>query len=175
MRRHDVLVDKFLGAMMHQVRHGCITGAPGRGRESSTGWWSSRGVGTATRQLVAAAHKVVGVGTVWTRCWTVLMGGRHVDDFLLLQMKESQEPALGAHVGKTPRGNQDSRVVGGQRFMQTTGDILLGWTRGVGLDGRARYFYLRQPHDWKGSAPVQAMIPKGMRVSGQLCAVTLAR
>ena len=126
-------------------------------------------------QLVDIARKVVGVGSVGTRCWIVLLSGRDAEDPLFLQVKEAQESVLARHLDGRPSTHQGARVVTGQRRMQATSDIFLGWARTAGLDGVSRDFYIRQLHDWKGSAPVEAMIPKGMRLYGQLCAWTLAR
>jgi uncharacterized protein (DUF2252 family) len=120
------------------------------------------------------ARKVVGVGSVGTRCWIVLLGGRDAGDPLFLQVKEAQESVLSRYLGRA-RGNEGARVVTGQRRMQASTDIFLGWTHAVAPDGRKRDFYVRQLHDWKGSATVEAMIPRAMRLYGQLCAWTLAR
>jgi uncharacterized protein (DUF2252 family) len=125
--------------------------------------------------FVDMARKVVGVGSVGTRCWVVLMQGRDESDPLLLQVKEAQPSVLGQHLGgKGPR-SEGSRVVAGQRIMQSTSDVFLGAQSAVGIDGRKRDFYVRQLQDWKGSAQVETMVPKGMRLYGELCAWTLAR
>ncbi len=121
------------------------------------------------------ARKVVGVGSVGTRCWVVLLLGRDQDDPLFLQVKEAQPSVLAEHLSaRTPRSN-GARVVAGQRIMQASGDIFLGSQSAVGLDGQHRDFYVRQLQDWKGSALVEAMEPQTMRLYGQLCAWTLAR
>jgi uncharacterized protein (DUF2252 family) len=125
-------------------------------------------------QVMDIARKVVGVGSVGPRCWIVLLGGRDAGDPLFLQVKEAQESVLSRYLGSV-RGNEGARVVTGQRRMQASTDIFLGWTHGVAPDGRKRDFYVRQLHDWKGSATVEAMIPRAMRLYGQLCAWTLAR
>jgi uncharacterized protein (DUF2252 family) len=122
------------------------------------------------------ARKVVGVGSVGTRCWIVLMFGRDEADPLFLQVKEAEESVLSHFVGASKYPNQGQRVVAGQRLMQASSDIFLGWQRNeAGLDGRQRDFYLRQLRDWKFSIDIQAMIPRGMQIYGQLCGWTLAR
>ncbi|MCH0564227.1 MULTISPECIES: DUF2252 domain-containing protein [unclassified Streptomyces] len=125
--------------------------------------------------LVDMARKVVGVGSVGTRCWILLMLGRDVDDPLLLQAKEAQESVLAAHTGGAPFDNQGRRVVEGQRLIQTTSDIFLGWTHVVGLDGRGRDFYVRQLRDWKGIARPETMDAGLLALFGQLCGASLAR
>jgi uncharacterized protein (DUF2252 family) len=125
--------------------------------------------------FVDMARKVVGVGSVGTRCWIVLLRGRDDSDPLFLQVKEALPSALAEHLDAPPHLNEGIRVVTGQRLMQATGDVFLGWQRTTGLDGRTRDFYVRQLHDWKGSAVIERMVPKGMRLYGQLCAWSLAR
>ncbi|WP_155056338.1 DUF2252 domain-containing protein [Streptomyces blattellae] len=126
-------------------------------------------------RLVDMARKVVGVGSVGTRCWILLLLGRDDDDPLLLQAKEAQESVLAAHTGGAPYDNQGRRVVTGQRLIQTTSDIFLGWTHVVGLDGHGRDFYVRQLRDWKGIARPDTMDPGLLRLFGQLCGASLAR
>ncbi len=122
------------------------------------------------------ARKVVGVGSVGTRCWIVLMLGRDDNDPLFLQVKEAEESVLSHYVGTSKYPNQGQRVVAGQRLMQAASDIFLGWQRiEAGLDGKQRDFYVRQLRDWKLSLDIQAMIPHGMQLYGQLCGWTLAR
>ncbi|MFF1725684.1 DUF2252 domain-containing protein [Streptomyces sviceus] len=121
------------------------------------------------------ARKVVGVGSVGTRCWIVLLLGRDDEDPLFLQAKEADESVLAPHVGPTAYPTQGERVVSGQRLMQATSDIFLGWERVEGLDGRRRDFYVRQLRDWKWVAVAEDMVPRGMRTFGALCGVTLAR
>ncbi|MFF0162986.1 DUF2252 domain-containing protein [Streptomyces sp. NPDC005263] len=125
--------------------------------------------------LVDMARKVVGVGSVGTRCWIILLLGRDDEDPLLLQAKEADHSVLAPHVGASAYDNQGQRVVAGQRLMQATSDIFLGWERVVGIDGRQRDFYVRQLRDWKGIAEPQTMAPKDMRAFGELCGATLAR
>ncbi|MEU6556553.1 DUF2252 domain-containing protein [Streptomyces sp. NPDC046915] len=126
-------------------------------------------------RLVDIARKVVGVGSVGTRCWILLLLGRDDDDPLLLQAKEAQESVLAAHTGGERYDNQGRRVVTGQRLIQTTSDIFLGWTRVMGLDGRGRDFYVRQLRDWKGIVQPETMDPALLALFGSLCGASLAR
>ena len=126
-------------------------------------------------RLVDMARKVVGVGSVGTRCWIVLLLGRDDQDPLLLQIKEADHSVLAPYAGASAYPNQGRRVVAGQRLMQATSDILLGWERAEGIDGQSRDFYVRQLRDWKGIAEPAAMLPEGLRMFGQLCGATLAR
>ena len=122
------------------------------------------------------AHKVVGVGSVGTRSWIILMLGRDDSDPLFLQAKQAQPSVLSRFAGASRYANQGQRVVAGQRLMQATSDIFLGWQRVEGgLDGGTRDFYVRQLRDWKFSLDVDSMIPRGMRLYGGLCGWTLAR
>ncbi|QFQ95512.1 DUF2252 domain-containing protein [Streptomyces phaeolivaceus] len=121
------------------------------------------------------ARKVVGVGSVGTRCWIVLLLGRDDTDPLLLQAKEAQESVLSAQLGGDRWDNQGRRVVSGQRLIQTTSDIFLGYTHVVGLDGRERDFYVRQLRDWKGIARPETMEPSLLRLFARLCGASLAR
>jgi uncharacterized protein (DUF2252 family) len=125
--------------------------------------------------FVDMARKVVGVGSVGTRCWVVLLQGRDESDPLLLQVKEAQPSVLARHLGPTVHASEGTRVVDGQRRMQAFSDVFLGAQSAVGLDGVSRDFYVRQLQDWKGSAAVEAMPPRGMLLYGELCAWTLAR
>ncbi|MFI9615245.1 DUF2252 domain-containing protein [Streptomyces sp. NPDC052023] len=126
-------------------------------------------------RLVDVARKVVGVGSVGTRCWIALLLGRDDDDPLLLQAKEAQESVLAPYTGGEPWDNQGRRVVAGQRLIQTSSDIFLGWTHTVGLDGRDRDFYIRQLRDWKGIARPETMDPALLTQFGGLCGGSLAR
>ena len=125
--------------------------------------------------FVDMARKVVGVGSVGTRCWVVLMRGRDDDDPLLLQVKEAQPSVIAAHLGLPKQRYEGVRVVAGQRVMQAASDMFLGWQRDMGLDGRIRDFYVRQLHDWKGSVSIEDITPKNLRRYGEVCAWTLAR
>ncbi|MEV0976381.1 DUF2252 domain-containing protein [Streptomyces sp. NPDC049915] len=126
-------------------------------------------------RLVDMARKVVGVGSVGTRCWILLLLGKGDDDPLLLQAKEANESVLAAHTGAARYDNQGRRVVTGQRLIQTTSDIFLGWTHAVGLDGVGRDFYVRQLRDWKGIARPETMDPGLLRLFAHLCGAGLAR
>ncbi|MET7845423.1 DUF2252 domain-containing protein [Streptomyces sp. NPDC005356] len=126
-------------------------------------------------RLVDVARKVVGVGSVGTRCWIFLLIGRDGRDPLFLQAKEADTSVLAAHLGASRYRNQGERVVSGQRLMQATSDIFLGWERVDGLDGRQRDFYVRQLRDWKGIAMPETWSPMDMTAFGELCGVTLAR
>lgn len=126
-------------------------------------------------RFVDLARKVVGVGSVGTRSWMVLMLGDDDHDALFLQAKEAGPSVLEQFVGASEYDNGGRRVVVGQRLMQTVSDIFLGWVRVSGFDGRTRDFYLRQLRDWKGSAEVESMVPSGMQAYGELCGWTLAR
>jgi len=121
------------------------------------------------------AHKVVGVGSVGTRAWIILMLGRDSDDPLFLQAKEAQASVLEPFVGRSEYRNHGQRVVAGQRLMQSASDIFLGWQRVRGLDGKERDFYIRQLRDWKFSMDVGAMVPTGLALYGGICGWTLAR
>jgi uncharacterized protein (DUF2252 family) len=126
-------------------------------------------------EYVHAARKVVGVGSVGTRAWILLMLGRDDQDPLFLQAKEAQESVLERFVGKSKYSNHGQRVVAGQRLMQAASDIFLGWQRVTGLDGQVRDFYLRQLRDWKGSADVDTMAASLMTMYSRVCGATLAR
>ncbi len=122
------------------------------------------------------ARKVVGVGSVGTRCWIILMLGRAASYPLFLQAKEAEASVLSRFAGASKYANQGQRVVAGQRLMQASSDIFLGWQHTeAGLDGQARDFYVRQLRDWKFSADIQTMVPRGVQLYGQLCGWTLAR
>ncbi len=126
--------------------------------------------------LTDFARKVVGVGSVGTRAWIALLLGRDDTDPLFLQMKEAEASVLEEHLGRSEFKNHGQRVVTGQRLMQATSDIFLGWVRvPAGLDGVARDFYGRQLKDWKGSAEIDQMRAEGMQAYGRLCGWTLAR
>jgi uncharacterized protein (DUF2252 family) len=128
-----------------------------------------------TFRPVEIARKVVGVGSVGTRCWIVLLLGRDENDPLILQAKEAEPSVLEQYLAPSPFGHHGQRVVEGQRLMQAASDILLGWVRVDGIDGVARDFYVRQLWDHKGSVDIDGMIPHGMGLYGELCGWTLAR
>jgi uncharacterized protein (DUF2252 family) len=122
-----------------------------------------------------AARKVVGVGSVGTRAWIVLLTGRDEGDPLFLQFKEAQASVLEPFLGKSEFANHGQRVVEGQRMMQSASDIMLGWDRIEGIDGVRRDFYVRQLWDAKGSADVERMDPKMLGLYAEICGWTLAR
>jgi uncharacterized protein (DUF2252 family) len=145
-------------------------------REYSKTLQSDRRELLARYRFVEMARKVVGVGSVATRCWIILMLGHDDRDPLLLQAKEAEESVLAAHTGMACQySNFGERVVAGQRLMQAASDIFLGWQRVPDVDGRARDFYVRQLRDWKGIAVAEEMEPAGMGWFGQLSGATLAR
>ena len=121
------------------------------------------------------ARKVVGVGSVGTRAWIHLFIGRDEGDPLVLQAKEAQPSVLERFLGRSRFANHGRRVTEGQRLMQGASDIFLGWLRLEGVDGEPRDYYVRQLHDWKGSADIGGMTPAGMNLWGQMCGWTLAR
>jgi uncharacterized protein (DUF2252 family) len=126
-------------------------------------------------RYVHAARKVVGVGSVGTRAWIMLLVGRDEGDPLFLQFKEAQTSVLEPFLGKSEFTQHGQRVVEGQRLMQSASDILLGWERIAGLDGVVRDFYIRQLWDAKGSALVELFGQDQLEVYGEICAWTLAR
>ena len=126
-------------------------------------------------RYVHAARKVVGVGSVGTRCYILLLLGRDTNDPLFLQLKEAQASVLEPYLGGSAYPHHGQRVVMGQRLMQAATDIFLGWQRIKGLDGVARDYYLRQFHDWKGGAEVERMLVPGATVYARVCGATLAR
>jgi uncharacterized protein (DUF2252 family) len=127
-------------------------------------------------QLVDFARKVVGVGSVGTRAWIALLLGRDGQDPLFLQMKEAEASVLEGFLARSTFHNHGQRVVAGQHLMQASSDIFLGWLHVVSpLDEKERDFYGRQLKDWKGSAEVEQMVPKGLATYGRLCGWTLAR
>jgi uncharacterized protein (DUF2252 family) len=126
-------------------------------------------------QLVDQARKVVGVGSVGTAAWVVLLLGRDGRDPLFLQVKEAQRSVMEEFVGRSDYENAGERVVAGQRIMQASSDIFLGWLHiPESVFGQPRDYYVRQLRDWKGSVVVEAMDPRALSVYGQLCAATLA-
>jgi uncharacterized protein (DUF2252 family) len=126
-------------------------------------------------RYVDAAHKVVGVGSVGTRAWIALLLGPGEDDPLFLQLKEAGPSVLEPFAGASEFDHHGRRVVVGQRLMQASGDVLLGWVTVDGFDGQRRDFYVRQLWDGKGSAEIETMNPKRMTIYAGLCGWTLAR
>jgi uncharacterized protein (DUF2252 family) len=126
-------------------------------------------------RLVDFGRKVVGVGSVGTRCWIALFLGRDSSDPLFLQVKEAEASVLEAHAGRSGFANHGQRVVEGQRLLQAASDIMLGWVRTTGLDGVERDFYLRQLWDGKFSADIDNMTAATLDIYARLCGWTLAR
>ncbi|KUN28556.1 hypothetical protein AQJ23_06350 [Streptomyces antibioticus] len=122
-------------------------------------------------RFVDAARKVVGVGSVGTRCFIVLLAGRDADDPLFLQIKEARKSVLEEHLPSGPYVHPGHRVVAGQRLLQAASDIFLGWMSGP--QGRA--YYWRQLRDMKGSAEVAGMSPAELTTYARLCGTALAR
>jgi uncharacterized protein (DUF2252 family) len=126
-------------------------------------------------RFVDMARKVVGVGSVGTRAWVVLLQGRDGQDPLFLQVKEAGASVLEPFLGRDPTPNHGQRVVQGQWLMQASSDILLGWLRAPDAQGHERDFYVRQLWDWKASPDIENMVPKGLMAYAGLCGWTLAR
>ena len=123
-------------------------------------------------EVVDAARKVVGVGSVGTRAFIVLLQGRDQQDPLFLQVKEATASVLEDHLPKSRYRQAGERVVQGQRMMQAASDIFLGWTKGVQDN---RYLYWRQLRDMKGSAVIETMVPDALTFYARICGQTLAR
>jgi uncharacterized protein (DUF2252 family) len=122
------------------------------------------------------ARKVVGVGSVGMRAWMMLLTGRDGSDPLFLQIKEASESVLEPYLSKSEFSNSGQRVVEGQRLMQASSDIFLGWLRAEQtFDGVPRDFYVRQLWDWKTSANLESILPRGLVAFAQACGWTLAR
>ena len=125
-------------------------------------------------RYVHAARKVVGVGSVGTRCYILLLIGRDENDPLVLQVKEAQASVLEPFAGASEYTHHGRRVVAGQRLMQAASDIFLGWQR-ITADGVTRDYYVRQLHDWKGSADTEVILMRGALYYSRICGATLAR
>jgi uncharacterized protein (DUF2252 family) len=128
-----------------------------------------------TYRFQAIARKVVGVGSVGTRAWVVLMMGRDEDDALVLQCKEAQASVLEPYAGASEYENSGQRVVEGQHLMQAASDIFLGWLPAIGVDEQPRDFYVRQLWDGKLSVDIERMGHEQLRNYARLCGWTLAR
>jgi uncharacterized protein (DUF2252 family) len=121
------------------------------------------------------AHRVVGVGSVGLRAWVALYAGRDDDDPLFLQVKEASTSVLEPYLEASPFENAGQRVVAGQRLMQASSDILLGWLRAIGPDGHEADYYVRQLRDWKGSAEIEVLGPSTLADYAASCGRALAR
>jgi uncharacterized protein (DUF2252 family) len=126
-------------------------------------------------RLVDVARKVVGVGSVGTRDWVVLLVGRDHGDPLILQFKEAQASVLEGALGRSAYRHHGRRVVEGQRLMQAASDILLGWQREQGVDGIHRDYYVRQLWDSKATADIESLTAHGLALYASFCGWTLAR
>ena len=126
-------------------------------------------------RYVDLARKVVGIGSVGTQCWVVLLLGRDERDPLFLQVKEAQASVLEPFLGRAVLASNSRRVVEGQRLMQAASDIFLGWTRAEPDLDDPRDYYVRQLRDWKVSLDVETILPNGLLLYGTACAWTLAR
>jgi uncharacterized protein (DUF2252 family) len=126
-------------------------------------------------RYVDIARKVVGVGSVGTRAWIILLVGRDDSDPLFLQIKEAQASALEPYVSLSRYAKHGERVVNGQRLIQAAPDIFLGWNHIQIADDMPKDYYVRQLWDWKVSAEIATMTPRVLRVYAQICAWTLAR
>ncbi len=125
---------------------------------------------------VDLARKVVGIGSVGTRSWVLLMLGRDNSDPLFLQIKEAQASVLESVLGPSEFADHGRRVVEGERLMQAASDIFLGWIHGEGkIDGEVRDFYVRQLWDWKSSVDTETILPRGLTAYAHACGWTLAR
>jgi uncharacterized protein (DUF2252 family) len=125
--------------------------------------------------LIDIAHKVVGVGSVGTRAWVLLLESGVENEALLLQAKQAGPSVLTGYAGESDYSNDGERVVAGQHLMQASSDIFLGWLRARPTGGRYTDYYLRQLRDWKLSAVVEEMVPQGMEQYARWCGWTLAR
>jgi uncharacterized protein (DUF2252 family) len=125
-------------------------------------------------ELIDIARKVVGVGSVGTRAWVMLLVGPS-DDPLFLQAKEAQASVLEEFLEPSEYDHHGERVVAGQHLMQAASDIFLGWQRVEGVDGVERDYYIRQLRDWKGSFDIEGAIPEGFTKYAAICAQALAR
>jgi uncharacterized protein (DUF2252 family) len=126
-------------------------------------------------ELADVAHKVVGVGSVGLEAWIALLLGRVDGEPLFLQIKQAEPSVLEEYAGGSEFEHHGERVVVGQRVMQASSDILLGWLRVDAGTEKSRDYYVRQLKDWKGSAELEQMDPESMAAYGQMCGWTLAR
>ena len=167
-----VPVRELLSADQEQEFEERIVEMLGRYRESLKG---DRRHLLDSYRLVDMARKVVGVGSVGTRAWVLLMMGRDGQDPLFMQAKEAEASVLEPYVGESEFGNHGERVVEGQWLMQAASDILLGWLPAIGIDDRKRDFYVRQLWDGKRSVEIETLQPEGLEIYGRVCGWTLAR
>lgn len=124
---------------------------------------------------VDCGRKVVGVGSVGTRAWVLVLSGRDENDPLVLQIKEAQGSVLEPYTAANPYKNNGQRVVEGQKLMQAQSDIMLGWVHGRGVDGGEHDYYIRQLWDWKASPDLDKVRPNELMILSKICGWTLAR
>ncbi|WP_430331330.1 DUF2252 domain-containing protein [Rhodococcus sp. ACT016] len=136
---------------------------------------SDRRIPLGQYEFVQAARKVVGVGSVGTRAWILLLRGLDDDDPLFLQAKEAQQSVLARYLDGPSYPSEGQRVVEGQRVMQAASDIFLGWQQGAGYDGVRRDYYVRQLRDAKASVSIEGATPNGAEIYGRLCGRVLAQ
>ncbi len=122
-----------------------------------------------------AGRKVVGVGSVGTRAWIVVLEGKDVNDHLVLQIKEAEDSVLERFLPKAECEHHGQRIVAGQRMMQTSSDVMLGWVTNKALDGKDHDFYVRQLWDWKTSTDLTTIGEEECKNLGKMCGWTLAR
>jgi uncharacterized protein (DUF2252 family) len=169
------VVERLVDLLPDDQRHRLESGLAGLVSGYASSLAPERRVLLDRFEVVDMARKIVGVGSVGTRCWILLLVGRDVGDPLILQAKEAQPSVLERFQGRSAYGNAGQRVVVGQRLMQAASDIFLGWHRTTGVDGKRRAFYVRQLRDGKGSFDTSQMVPAGLAAYGLFCGWTLAR
>ena len=168
VRVSDLYDDADAGQIRHTIHEGI------RSYRQTLNW--DRRHLLESYELVDVARKVVGVGSVGTRAWVALFVGNDAGDTLILQMKEAEASVLERFCIKSAFKNHGQRVVEGQRFMQASSDIFLGWHRvAKGFDGNPHDYYFRQLWDWKASADVDNMAPAALLVYAKMCGWALAR
>lgn len=121
-----------------------------------------------------AARKVVGVGSVGQRAWTSVWIARDIDDPMMIQMKEATYSVLEHYCGASPYATHGERVVQGQKLIQNTADVLLGWSSFMAEDGRPRDYYVRQLWNGKGSIDIDNLNASGLSDLSRMCAWSLA-
>ncbi len=126
-------------------------------------------------RYIDAAQKVVGVGSVGTRAWIVAFRGSIKNDVLILQIKEAQASVLENFAGKMPYASNGERIVSGQRLMQASSDILLGYASSHDIKGKNHDYYVRQLWDWKTSADLESATAAEIALTAKLCAWALAK
>jgi uncharacterized protein (DUF2252 family) len=167
-----VPIEELAPPAEHQRLHEAIRGAIRAYRRTLT---ADRRHLLERFRYVHTARKVVGVGSVGTRAWIMLLVGRDRDDPLFLQFKEAEASVLEPFLGKSTFNTHGQRVVEGQRLMQGASDVMLGWITAEHLDGKSRDYYVRQLWDAKGSALVEMMNPYVMALYAEVCGRILAR